>query len=52
MKKHITIPQEFHFATDERISQPCPVVDIFDKVFSIFQLIEPAFYASFMFDWI
>ncbi|CAN6876780.1 unnamed protein product [Brassica oleracea var. botrytis] len=32
MKKHITIPQEFHFATDERISQPCPVVDIFDKL--------------------
>ncbi|CAH8313443.1 unnamed protein product [Eruca vesicaria subsp. sativa] len=31
-KKHITIPQEFHFATDERISQPCSVVDIFDKL--------------------
>ncbi|KAF8111729.1 hypothetical protein N665_0073s0085 [Sinapis alba] len=32
MKKHTTIPQEFHFATDERISRPCPVVDIFDKL--------------------
>ncbi|KAL0865642.1 hypothetical protein Bca101_044760 [Brassica carinata] len=32
VKKHITIPQEFHFATDERISQPCSVLDIFDKL--------------------
>ncbi|KAJ0245167.1 Protein TPX2 [Hirschfeldia incana] len=32
MKKHATIPQEFHFATDERISRPCPVEDIFDKL--------------------
>ncbi|AEE27612.1 targeting protein for XKLP2 [Arabidopsis thaliana] len=30
-KKHITIPQEFHFATDERISRPESVLDIFDK---------------------
>ncbi|CAH8336790.1 unnamed protein product [Eruca vesicaria subsp. sativa] len=34
-KKHITIPQEFHFATDERISKPNSVFDAFDKV--IFQ---------------
>lgn len=31
-KKHITIPHEFHFATDERISRPSSVLDIFDKV--------------------
>ncbi|CAH8251063.1 unnamed protein product [Arabidopsis lyrata] len=31
-KKHITIPQEFHFATDERISRPDSVLDIFDKL--------------------
>jgi targeting protein for Xklp2 len=31
-KKHITIPQEFHFATDERISRPESVLDIFDKL--------------------
>ncbi|VVA89863.1 unnamed protein product [Arabis nemorensis] len=31
-KKHITIPQEFHFATDERISRPNSVLDIFDKL--------------------
>ena len=32
-KKHITIPQEFHFATDERISKPNSVLDAFDKVY-------------------
>ncbi|CAG7867621.1 unnamed protein product, partial [Brassica rapa] len=31
-KKHITIPQEFHFATDERISKPNSVFDAFDKL--------------------
>ncbi|RID49060.1 hypothetical protein BRARA_I05525 [Brassica rapa] len=31
-KKHITIPQEFHFATDERISKPNSVLDAFDKL--------------------
>uniref|UniRef100_A0A1J3FXB3 Protein TPX2 n=1 Tax=Noccaea caerulescens TaxID=107243 RepID=A0A1J3FXB3_NOCCA len=31
-KKHITIPHEFHFATDERISRPSSVFDIFDKL--------------------
>ncbi|KAF8111578.1 hypothetical protein N665_0074s0105 [Sinapis alba] len=31
-KKHITIPQEFHFATDERISRPNSVLDAFDKL--------------------
>ncbi|XP_010522597.1 PREDICTED: protein TPX2 [Tarenaya hassleriana] len=31
-KKHITIPQEFHFATDERISRANSVVDLFDKL--------------------
>ncbi|CAN8311148.1 unnamed protein product [Cochlearia groenlandica] len=31
-KKHITIPQEFHFATDERISRPNFVLDEFDKL--------------------
>ncbi|EOA36809.1 hypothetical protein CARUB_v10008388mg [Capsella rubella] len=31
-KKHITIPHEFHFATDERISRPDSVLDIFDKL--------------------
>ncbi|KFK42722.1 targeting protein for xklp2 [Arabis alpina] len=31
-KKHITIPHEFHFATDERISRPSSVLDIFDKL--------------------
>lgn len=32
-KKHITIPQEFHFATHERISKPNSVLDAFDKVY-------------------
>lgn len=33
-KKQITIPQEFHFAIDERIPPPPPsnVADMFDKV--------------------
>ncbi|XP_057954417.1 protein TPX2 isoform X2 [Malania oleifera] len=31
-KQHVTIPQEFHFATDERIPQPITVADIFDKL--------------------
>ncbi|XP_062150898.1 protein TPX2 [Alnus glutinosa] len=31
-KKHVTIPQEFHFATDERIPPPAAVVDLFDKL--------------------
>ncbi|KAF3592248.1 hypothetical protein DY000_02024436 [Brassica cretica] len=31
-KKHVTIPQEFHFLTDERISQPNSVIDLFDKL--------------------
>ncbi|GFZ05643.1 targeting protein for XKLP2 [Actinidia rufa] len=31
-KRHITVPQEFHFATDERIPPPAPVVDLFDKL--------------------
>nr|GLL45448.1 protein TPX2 isoform X2 [Ipomoea trifida] len=32
-KKQVTVPQEFHFATDERIPPPPPtnVADIFDK---------------------
>ncbi len=32
VKKHVTIPQEFHFATNERIPPPVAVVDLFDKV--------------------
>ncbi|XP_062105968.1 protein TPX2 isoform X2 [Humulus lupulus] len=32
VKKHITIPQEFHFATDERIPPPSTVADLFDKL--------------------
>ena len=32
-KKQVTIPQEFHFAVDERIPPPLPnVADLFDKV--------------------
>lgn len=31
-RKHVTIPQEFHFLTDERISQPNSVIDLFDKL--------------------
>ncbi|KAG6661527.1 protein TPX2 [Carya illinoinensis] len=31
-KKHVTVPQEFHFATDERIPPPVAVVDLFDKL--------------------
>ncbi|KAG2262026.1 hypothetical protein Bca52824_069105 [Brassica carinata] len=31
-KRHVTIPQEFHFLTDERISQPNSVTDLFNKL--------------------
>ncbi|KAJ7981495.1 TPX2 protein family [Quillaja saponaria] len=31
-KKHVTIPQEFHFATNERIPPPATVADLFDIV--------------------
>ncbi|KAK9004607.1 hypothetical protein V6N11_042070 [Hibiscus sabdariffa] len=31
-KKQVTIPQEFHFATHERIPLPVAVVDLFDKL--------------------
>lgn len=31
-KKQVTIPQEFHFATNERIPPPAAVFDLFDKV--------------------
>ncbi|KAK1388873.1 Targeting protein for XKLP2 [Heracleum sosnowskyi] len=31
-KKQVTIPQEFHFATDERIPPPTTVADLFDKL--------------------
>ncbi|KAK8527741.1 hypothetical protein V6N13_085551 [Hibiscus sabdariffa] len=31
-KKQVTIPQEFHFATHERIPPPVAVFDIFDKL--------------------
>lgn len=31
-KRHITVPQEFHFATDERIPPPANVADMFDKL--------------------
>lgn len=32
-KKHVTEPQEFHFATDERIPPPASsVADLFGKV--------------------
>ncbi|EEF44398.1 protein with unknown function [Ricinus communis] len=31
VKKHVTIPQEFHFATNERIPPPAAVADLFDK---------------------
>ncbi|XP_041006375.1 protein TPX2 isoform X2 [Juglans microcarpa x Juglans regia] len=31
-KKHVTVPQEFHFATDERIPPSVAVVDLFDKL--------------------
>ncbi|KAL5972532.1 hypothetical protein ACLOJK_039336 [Asimina triloba] len=30
-KRQVTVPQEFHFATDERIAQPTAVADLFDK---------------------
>ncbi|WCJ30815.1 targeting protein for XKLP2 [Euphorbia peplus] len=32
VKKHVTVPQEFHFATDERIPPPAMVADLFDKL--------------------
>ncbi|XP_015574010.1 protein TPX2 [Ricinus communis] len=32
VKKHVTIPQEFHFATNERIPPPAAVADLFDKL--------------------
>jgi len=32
MKKHVTEPQEFHFATSERFPPPTAVADLFDKV--------------------
>ncbi|KAM7503421.1 hypothetical protein LguiB_002325 [Lonicera macranthoides] len=31
-KRQITVPQEFHFATDERIPHPTTVADMFDKL--------------------
>ncbi|KAF5744090.1 protein TPX2 isoform X2 [Tripterygium wilfordii] len=31
-KKHVTIPQEFHFATNERIPPAAAVNDLFDKL--------------------
>ncbi|KAK1363020.1 hypothetical protein POM88_038581 [Heracleum sosnowskyi] len=31
-KKQVTIPQEFHFAIDERIPPPTNVADLFDKL--------------------
>ncbi|KAA3467986.1 protein TPX2 isoform X1 [Gossypium australe] len=31
-KKQVTIPQEFHFATHERIPPPAAVFDLFDKM--------------------
>ncbi|XP_049413557.1 protein TPX2 [Solanum stenotomum] len=31
-KKHVTVPEEFHFATDERIPPPANVTDLFDKL--------------------
>lgn len=31
-KKHVTIPQEFHFATDDRFPPPAAMCDMFDKV--------------------
>ncbi|XP_057455638.1 protein TPX2 [Lotus japonicus] len=31
-KKHVTEPQEFHFATNERIPPPAAIADLFDKL--------------------
>lgn len=31
-KRQVTKPQEFHFATDERIPPQASVTDLFDKV--------------------
>lgn len=31
-KPQKTIPQEFHFATEDRLGPPATVVEIFDKV--------------------
>ncbi|CAN4103303.1 unnamed protein product [Withania somnifera] len=31
-KKQVTVPEEFHFATDERIPLPANVTDLFDKL--------------------
>ncbi|KAL3364063.1 hypothetical protein AABB24_013018 [Solanum stoloniferum] len=31
-KKNVTVPEEFHFATDERIPPPANVTDLFDKL--------------------
>ncbi|KAG7011981.1 Protein TPX2, partial [Cucurbita argyrosperma subsp. argyrosperma] len=40
LKKHVTKPQEFHFATNERIPPPPTVVaDLFDKV-AAFQVLK------------
>ncbi|KAL2937835.1 Protein TPX2 [Bienertia sinuspersici] len=32
IKKQVTVPQEFHFAIDERIPPPSAVADLFDKM--------------------
>ncbi|XP_057528040.1 protein TPX2 [Amaranthus tricolor] len=32
IKKQVTVPQEFHFAIDERIPPPSSVADLFDKL--------------------
>ncbi|XP_050205814.1 protein TPX2 [Mercurialis annua] len=32
LKKQVTTPQEFHFATNERIPPPASVADLFDKL--------------------
>ena len=31
-KKQVTVPQEFHFATNDRIPSQAAVADMFDKV--------------------
>ncbi|KAL4313026.1 hypothetical protein GQ457_01G001610 [Hibiscus cannabinus] len=40
-KKQVTIPQEFHFATHERIPPPIAVFDIFDKLSLNSESIDP-----------
>lgn len=44
-KKHVTTPQEFHFATNERIPPPSAIHDLFDKVVKM-NFLDPSEYVA------